>query len=125
MSLRVNKPMRVATLYTNRQNEYYVKIPMNIGLNVDIPHSSDRQIYIPLDIDVHCENWFTRQGKIRVWGQPGPASIEGGNIIEDILTVKRFVDDQVRSNFPTLTGFAAPLFDQRLCATIGVDHAIT
>jgi len=121
MSLRVNKPMRVATLYTNRQNEYYVKIPMNIGLNVDIPHSSDRQIYIPLDIDVHCENWFTRQGKIRVWGQPGPASIEGGNIIEDILTVKRFVDDQVRSNFPTLSGFVAPLFDQRLCSTIGVD----
>ncbi|NUS99420.1 MAG: hypothetical protein HOP96_00395 [Sphingomonas sp.] len=118
-SLRVNKPMRVASLYTNRQNQWYVKIPMNIGLNVNIPYSSDRQVYIPLDINVSCENWFTRQGRVKFYGQPGPISIEGGNLIEDILRVKQYVDNEVRRNFPPLSGFGMTPFEQP-CATIGV-----
>lgn len=119
MSLRVNKPMRVATEYTNRPNEWFVKIPMNVGLEIHIPYSSNRQVYIPLDINLSCKDWHTGRGTVRVGGQPGPISIEGGNIIEDVLTVKRYVDNQVRSNFPTLTGFTATLGDQP-CSTIGV-----
>jgi hypothetical protein len=119
MSLRVNKPMRVATEYTNRQNEWFVKIPMNVGLEIHIPYSSNRQVYIPLDINLSCKDWHTGRGVVRVTGRPGPISIEGGNIIEDVLTVKTYVDNQVKSNFPPLTPFTATIGDQP-CATIGV-----
>lgn len=119
MSLRVNKPYRTATEYTNRPNDWYVKIPMNIGLKINIPYSSDRQVYIPLDINLSCKDWYTGRGQLYVTGQPGPISIEGGNIIEDILTVKNYVDNQVKSHFPPLTSFRATLGDPPPCSTIG------
>lgn len=118
MSVRVNRPSRVATQFTNQPNEWFVKIPMNVGLKIRIPVSSDRQVYIPLDINISCNNWHTGQGALKVVGQPGPISIEGGNIIEEVLRIKDFVDSQVKQNFPPLRPITVPGVSLP-CTTIG------
>jgi len=118
--VRVNKPSRVATEHTNRPNQRFVKVPMNIHLEVVIPASSNRQIYIPLDINVSCENWHTGRGALRLIAQPGPISIEGGNILEEAIRVKDYVDSLVKSNFPRLSVIDATPGNPPPCSTIGV-----
>jgi hypothetical protein len=117
--VKVYAPSRVATLYTNRPNQWFVKVPMNVHLKVDIPASSDRQIYIPLDINISCENWHTGKGTLRLIAQPGPISVEGGNIIEEAVGLKDYVDSQVKSNFPTLSIINATPGNPPTCSTIG------
>src|SRR5262245_3221616 len=72
-------PSRFQTQYTNRPNEWFVKIPTMIGINVDIPVVADRQIYIPLDLNITCDKWFTGSGVVKITAQPGPMSVEGGS----------------------------------------------
>jgi hypothetical protein len=117
--VRVNKPSRVGTQYTNRPNQWFVKVPMNIHLEVVIPASSNRQIYIPLDINISCDNWHTGRGALRLIAQPGPISVEGGNIIEEVLRVKDFVDSQVKNNLPRLSIIDATPGNPPPCSTIG------
>jgi hypothetical protein len=117
--VKVYAPSRVATEFTNRPNQWFVKVPMNVHLKVDIPASSDRQIYIPLDINISCEGWHTGKGTLRLIAQPGPISVEGGNIIEEAVGLKDYVDSQVRSNFPTLSMINATPGNPPTCSTIG------
>src|SRR5688572_19753508 len=82
MPLNVFSPRRVATLHTNRPNQFYVKLPMIISLRVKIPITTDRIISIPFALNLSCEGWQTGSGTVQIVGQTGPPSIEGGNIIE-------------------------------------------
>lgn len=110
-------PSRIATQYTNRPNEWYVKLPTMIGINVDIPVVADRQIYYPLDLNLTCDKWFTGNGVVKVTAQPGPPSVEGGSIIEDVLHIRDYIDSQVRSHLPGIAAMTQTLPSQ--CVTIG------
>ena len=108
---------RIATTYPDQPNQYYVKLPTIVGINVNIPILSDRQIYIPLDLNISCDGWQTGSGVVTVRSQAGPPSIEGGNIIEDILQIRDYVTAQVRSGVT----LPAPVQQQLAskCRTIG------
>ena len=93
-------PRREATQYTNRPNEWFIKIPTMIGINVDIPVVADRQIYYPLDLNLTCNGWQTGSGVVKVTAKPGPPSVEGGSILEDVIHVRDYVDSQVKSHLP-------------------------
>jgi len=119
MPMRVNAPYRSATEYTNRPNQYYVKMPLGIAIKIKIPVTSDRMIYIPLDLNTSCENWYTGKGSVRIVAQTGPPSIEGGNIIEEIVRVKDYINNLIKSNLSLPGAIAVPL-PSLGCTTIGV-----
>jgi len=111
-------PSRFQTQYTNRPNEWYVKIPTMIGINVDIPVVADRQIYIPVDLNITCDKWFTGSGMIKVTAQSGPMSVEGGSILEDVIHIRDYIDSQVKSHLPTL-GAVTQTIPNSQCVTLG------
>jgi hypothetical protein len=111
-------PSRFATEYTNRPNEYFIKIPTMIGINVDIPVVADRQIYYPLDLNITCKGWQTGSGTVKVTAQPGPPSVEGGSIIEDVIHVRDYVDSQVKSHLPQIAAVTQTIPNSQ-CVTIG------
>lgn len=111
-------PSRVATQYTNRPNEWFVKIPTMIGINVDIPVVADRQIYYPLDLNLTCNGWQTNNGVVKVTAQPGPPSVEGGSILEDVIHVRDYVDSQVKSHLPQIAAITQTIPNSQ-CVTIG------
>lgn len=116
--LKVYAPFRAATEYKDRPNQYYIDVPMNIEINIDITAASDRQIYYPLDLKISCDGWQTGKGNIVVVAQPGPPSIEGGSIIEDILHVSNYIDSKIRQNISQPGAVSIPLPGQ--CSTLGV-----
>ncbi len=111
-------PSRFATQYTNRPNQWYVKLPMIVGINVSIPVVSDRQIYIPVDLNVSCDGWQTGRGVIRIATQSGPVSVEGGNIVEEMLSIKDYITGQVESHLPGIAATTQTL-PMSQCVTIG------
>jgi hypothetical protein len=117
-------PRREATQYTNRPNEWFIKIPTMIGINVDIPVVSDRQIYYPLDLNLACTGWQTGNGVVKVTAKTGPPSVEGGNIIEDIIHIRDYVDSQVKSNLPQITAVTQTIPNSQ-CVTIGASPNTT
>lgn len=98
-SLRQWAPARLATDMPDRPNSWFVRVPYILTIKVAIPVTSDRHIGIPIDVNVFCENWQTTAGQIAVHARPGPASFEGGNILEDVFNVGNYIDGQVRSSF--------------------------
>src|SRR5205814_2008365 len=86
--------------------------------NVNIPNLADRQIYIPLDLNLSCDGWQTGNGVVRIAAVPGPASIEGGNILEDIVFARDFITAQVKANFSAPSAFSQTLPNSP-CVTIG------
>ncbi|HKZ02827.1 MAG TPA: hypothetical protein VJ180_11330 [Pyrinomonadaceae bacterium] len=118
LPLKVFSPRRVATLHTNRPNQYYVKLPIGISVKVRIPLTTDRLIYIPLDLNLSCEGWQTGNGTVQIVGQTGPPSIEGGNIIEDVLMVRDLINNLIRSKL-TLPGAIRFSLPNSSCVTIG------
>jgi hypothetical protein len=122
MPLKVFSPRRVATLHTNRPNQYYVKLPMGISVKVKIPITSDRLIYIPFDLNLFCEGWQTGNGNVQIVGQPGPPSIEGGNIIEEVLMVRDLINNLIRSRL-TLPGAIRFSLPNSSCVTIGASRS--
>ncbi|HYW70115.1 MAG TPA: hypothetical protein VE961_03715 [Pyrinomonadaceae bacterium] len=97
-NVKVYPPFRAATDYKDRPNQYYIDVPMNIEVDIDITAAADRQIYFPLDLKISCDGWQTEKGTILIVAQPGPPSIEGGSIIEDILHVRDYIDSKIRQN---------------------------
>jgi hypothetical protein len=122
MPLKVFSPMRVATLNTNRPNQYYVRLPMGISVRVKIPLTTDRTIFIPFDLNLSCEGWQTGNGTVQIVGQTGPPSIEGGNIIEDVLMVKDVINNLIRSKL-TLPGAIRFALPNSSCVTIGASRS--
>jgi hypothetical protein len=95
-------PYRLPTQYMNRPNEWYVKLPVIVGIQVHIPNWFDRQVYVPLDLNVSCAGWQTGSGVIQVDAVPGPASFEGGSWVEDapgLSLIRDAVNNAVQSNF--------------------------
>ncbi|HEV8370580.1 MAG TPA: hypothetical protein VGQ39_21710 [Pyrinomonadaceae bacterium] len=122
LPLKVFSPMRVATLHTNRPNQFYVKLPMIISVRVKIPLTSDRTISIPFALNLSCEGWQTGSGTVQIVGQTGPPSIEGGNIIEEVLMVKDLIDNRIRSDL-TLPGAIRFSLPNSSCVTIGASRS--
>lgn len=118
MPLQVANPFRLATEYPNRFNQYYVKLPMIVGIHLSIPHTSDRQIYYPLDLNISCDQWFTGNGTVRVIASPGPPSVEGGNVIEDALFVRDYINTAIRNYLPQIAAVTQTIPNSR-CVTIG------
>jgi len=118
LPLKVFSPMRVSTLYTNRPNQYYAKLPMGISIKVKIPLVSDRTIYIPLDLNLSCEGWETGNGTIQIVAKTGTPSIEGGNIVEDVLRVRDVIDNLIKSKLALPSGINVSL-PNGACVTIG------
>jgi hypothetical protein len=117
-------PRREATQYTNRPNEWFIKIPTMIGINVDIPVVADRQIYYPLDLNLTCNGWQTGSGVVKVTAKPGPPSVEGGSILEDVIHVRDYVDSQVKSHLPQITAVTQTIPNSQ-CVTIGASPNTT
>ncbi|HEU5399823.1 MAG TPA: hypothetical protein VFU86_00625 [Terriglobales bacterium] len=120
-------PYRLPTQYTNRPNEWYVKLPIMIGIQVHIPHWFDRQVYVPLDLNVSCAGWETGNGVIKIDAVPGPPSFEGGSWIEDapgLSLIRDAVNDAVRSNFGA-AGATSQLVATDKCNALGVLPAQT
>jgi hypothetical protein len=113
-------PYRTATQFVDRPNQYIVRAPFSIRIDVHIPWSFDRVIYLPIDIDVSCEGWHRSAGEVRFVAVPGPASIEGGNILEEIIGVRDLISAKVRSGFTPPSQSQLPF--SGACATIGVSN---
>lgn len=111
-------PYRTATQHVDRPNQYIARARFGISLNVNIPWWGDRTIYIPLNIDASCEGWHRSAGQLRFISVPGPASIEGGNFIEEILQVRDLITARVRDGLTPPSSTELPFSGS--CATIGV-----
>jgi len=125
-SVATNPPYRTPTVFTDRPNQTYVDVLMNISLNVSIPATSDRTISIPLDVQAYCDGWQTGKGNLKLVAIPGPPYVEGGNIVEDILHIRDFINHEIVSHLPGISSVSASLPAQ--CVTIGAfvppDHNV-
>lgn len=118
-SLQLRRPSRVQTDQINRPNEWIIRFPFTLTLKVDIP-GFDRRIVLPIDVDAACNNWHTRNGKVVFRSRPGPASFEGGNILEDVFNVGSFIDGQVRAGFSPPLQSTTPIPLNGDCVTVGL-----
>jgi hypothetical protein len=116
-NVNFNQPYRTASQNTNRPNQYYVKVPMSFTLNVSIPHTSDRQLIYPLDLNITCDRWFTGNGVVTYTAVTGPPDIQGGNVLENLLQVRTLIDNTVKSYLPSI-GAQVQTFNNP-CVTIG------
>jgi hypothetical protein len=118
-------PYRLPTQYLDKPNQWYVKLPIMIGIQVHVPDWFDRQIYVPLDLNVSCEGWYTGAGKMVITPQLGPASFEGGSWVEDapgLSLIRDYVNGLVRSNF-SLPPAVAQAVPNANCIRLGVSPA--
>lgn len=102
LPLQFWSPSMVATQYTNKPNQWIATLPVIIGIQVHVPHWFDRQIFIPLSLNVSCQSWQTGNGTLHVDPQFGPPSFEGGSWIEDapgLSLIKDAVNSEVQKNF--------------------------
>jgi len=118
LPLQVFSPLRVATQFTDRPNEYYIKLPITIAIKVKIDFASDRMIYIPLDVNASCEGWETGQGKIQIVAKPGQPIVEGGSILEDVIRVRDFINNKIKNNL-SVPGAISLSLPNDACITIG------
>jgi len=120
-------PYRLPTQYTNRPNKWYVKLPVMLGVQVHIPHWFDRQVYVPLDLNVFCDGWETGSGVIKVDAVPGPPSFEGGSWIENapgLSLIRDAIDNGIRGSFG-VAGATSTALAQAKCNKLGVLPAQT
>lgn len=111
-------PRRVATQFVDRPNQFIVQSPFMVKIKVEIPWASDRTIAIPIDIQVSCEGWWRSAGQLRFVSVPGPASIEGGNLFEEIIGIRDVITARVRNGFTPPSASELPF--SGACATVGV-----
>ena len=97
------KPRRIQTQALDEPNSWRILIPYGIELEVSIPWTSNRRIHIPMDVEISCDGWHNGTGRPQAHFLPGPASFEGGNILEDVFNVGNYIDAQVRSGFTAPT----------------------
>lgn len=121
-ALQLRQPSRAQTEQINRPNEWVIRFPFTLTLKVDIP-GFDRRIILPIDVDAACNNWHTGNGNVVFRSRPGPASFEGGNILEDVFNVGSFIDGQVRAGFSPPLPTTTPLPLGGDCVAIGLGNA--
>ncbi|HSB29882.1 MAG TPA: hypothetical protein VLE19_18580 [Pyrinomonadaceae bacterium] len=122
LPLKVYSPMRVATLYTNRPNQYFAQLPMVISIKVRLPATSDRTIYISLNLNVSCDSWETGKGTIKMVAKIEPPVIEGGNIVEDMFMVRDVINNLIKSQLALPSGIDVSL-PNSACVTIGASSS--
>jgi hypothetical protein len=118
-SLKVWGPYGLASTNFDRPNSVFVRVPYILRIEVHIPWASNRYIGIPIDVSVSCDGWDTGSGTVTVRSQAGPASIEGGNILEDILHIRNVIDARVRASFNSPAPITVSLDFLPACVTIG------
>jgi len=97
-----------------------------IKIDVAIPLASDRTVSISLDIEAVCDGWHRSAGLVRFFSARGRPTVTGGNIFEEILTVRDLIDAKVSAGFPGMAYAEEPQLEAladlkgRACATIGV-----
>ncbi|MBS0311873.1 MAG: hypothetical protein JSR88_11115, partial [Proteobacteria bacterium] len=97
--VQFNSPYIIATQHTNQPNEWMVTLPVMINIHVHVPHWFDRDVFVPLNLNVTCNGWQTGVGNLKVDPQFGPPSFEGGSWVEDapgLALIKDAVNAQVR-----------------------------
>lgn len=122
LPLQFWSPYRLPTTYTNRPNEWYVTLPMIVGIQVHIPDWFDRQVFVPLNLNVYCDGWYTGSGVIKIDAVPGPPSFEGGSWLEDapgLSLIRDYVNSLVRANF-NVPPVLHQTYDQLKCDALGV-----
>lgn len=115
-------PYRTPTQYTDRPNQWYVTLPVTVGVQVHIPDWFDRQVYVPLNLNVSCEGWYTGSGVIQVDAVAGQPNFEGGSWLEDapgLSLIRDAVNNAVRSNF-NVPPATSTTFSQLKCNALGV-----
>lgn len=119
-------PRMMDTTFFDRPNSHIARTSFIVQLKIKIPVASDRSLFIPIDVDTSCDGWQTGQGKIKVVSNPGPISVEGGSILEDIIPVRNYIDSQIHANLPTMMQTTAPQFlaDPR-CVSLAVNSLET
>lgn len=122
-SISVNRPSRSNEVMPNQPNSWFVRVPHVLTIKVAIPHAFDRHIHIPIGLNVFCNNWYTKTGTVIVRSDPGPASIEGGSILEDIISVRDDIDARVRSSFTPPLPVTATVGGR--CSSIGASDGGT
>ncbi|MER8716105.1 MULTISPECIES: hypothetical protein [unclassified Mesorhizobium] len=120
-SLKQWRPSRFATQMLNQPNSWFVKVPYILTIKVSIPVTSDRHIGIPIDVNVFCSRWQTDSSQVIIRSQPGPASFEGGNILEDVFNIGSYIDAQVRSSFSAPLPVTTPVPNSKCSAIDGSD----
>lgn len=125
LPLQFWSPNRFSTQYKDKPNQWYVDLPVMIGIQVHIPDWFDRQVYVPLDLNVTCENWYTGAGTLLITPVLGPASFEGGSWVEDapgLSLIRDYVNNLVRSNFAIAPAVAQAVPNVK-CIALGVSPA--
>jgi hypothetical protein len=124
-SLTTNVPYRTPTQYTDRPNQWYVHVLMEITLNVSMPATS-RTISISLDVNAFCDGWQTGKGNLKIVGIPGVPYVEGGSILEEVLGIKDSITNDVKAHLPGISAITTSLPSQ--CVSIGAyvppDHNV-
>ncbi len=110
-------PYRTASLNPRTPNQYYVRVPMDFNVKISVPHTSDRIVHYPLEIDAACDGWSTGSGIVTFTGVPGAPDISGGNVVENVLQVRDLINQLVRTNLPAQLQQLIS-FDNK-CVTIG------
>jgi hypothetical protein len=90
---------------------------MSFTVNISIPHTSDRQLIYPLDLNVTCDRWFTGNGVVTYTAVTGPPDIQGGNVLENLVQVRNLIDNRVKSSLSAI-GTQVQTFNNP-CVTIG------
>ncbi|MBV9215561.1 MAG: hypothetical protein JO053_05240 [Acidobacteria bacterium] len=115
-------PYRLASDNPRTPNSYYVKVPMNFKVNLDIP-GFDRQLYYPLDLNVSCDGWYMPGGgTLKVTAVVGPPDIQGGSIVENVLMIRDMIDNYIKARLPVIGSIASSLPGK--CMTLGASTGI-
>ncbi len=127
--LTTHLPYRKATQFTDRPNQWYVDVLVDVTIEVSIPHAPNAQIFLSLDINVSCDGWQTGKGTVLIVSNPSPLNVEGANIGGvDIPFVTDYILGQIRQQFPSLKPVSMS-YPNSPCATIGAqissDHSAT
>lgn len=100
---KVSQLWRRQTQYIDRPNEWFYQLVFIAGIQVHIPNWFDRQVYLPININVSCEDWFLKGGgKLHIASQAQPASFEGGSWEEDapgLSIIRDIVNNLVKNGF--------------------------
>lgn len=111
-------PERRPTRFWNRTNTWFVGFSYRLTLKVSIFGPITRRIFLPIDIEVFCNNWHTNNGQVVFHSRPGPANFSEGSFLEGVFNVANYIDSRVRAAFVAPLPVSVELPNSE-CATIG------
>ena len=92
-----------------------------VGIDVHIP-GPDHQVYVPINVNVTCDNWYTGSGTLTAAGQTGALSFEGGswsNYAPVLADVSNGINTLIRDKVKFSTALSLPLSSVK-CNGLGV-----